>query len=81
MIQDISILHKINLVRIYEYEINSNFLFHKEELAILSKKVERAKKIEQASSADEVLMEEIREYKVQVFPCLFPSIFTFTEMR
>ena len=33
-------------------------------MAILRRKVERAKKIEQASSADEVLLEEIREYKV-----------------
>ncbi len=30
----------------------------------LRKKIERAKKIEMASSADEVLMEEIKEYKV-----------------
>ena len=33
-------------------------------MASLRRKVERAKKIEMASSADEVLMEEIREYKV-----------------
>ena len=37
-----------------------------EELAILRKKLDRAKKIEMASSADEVLMEEIREYKEQL---------------
>ena len=30
----------------------------------MRKKLDRAKKIEMASSADEVLMEEIREYKV-----------------
>ncbi len=30
----------------------------------MRKKLERVKKIEQASSADEVLLEEIREYKV-----------------
>ena len=35
-----------------------------EEVVNLRKKVERAKKIEMASSADEVLQEEIREYKV-----------------
>ena len=33
-------------------------------MASLRKKIERAKKIEMASSADEVLMEEIKEYKV-----------------
>lgn len=38
--------------------------FHQEEVASLRRKVERAKKIEMASSADEVLLEEIREYKV-----------------
>ena len=32
-------------------------------MASLRKKIERAKKIEMASSADEVLMEEIKEYK------------------
>lgn len=37
-----------------------------EEVASLRRKVERAKKIEMASSADEVLMEEIREYKEQL---------------
>lgn len=37
-----------------------------EELATLRKKLDRAKKIEMASSADEVLMEEIREYKEQL---------------
>jgi E3 ubiquitin-protein ligase BRE1 len=37
-----------------------------EELASLRKKLDRAKKIEMASSADEVLMEEIREYKEQL---------------
>ena len=35
-------------------------------MASLRKKIERAKKIEMASSADEVLMEEIKEYKVKV---------------
>ncbi|CAD5122519.1 DgyrCDS10941 [Dimorphilus gyrociliatus] len=38
----------------------------KEEVASSRKKLERAKKIEQASSADEVLMEEIKEYKEQL---------------
>ncbi|KAK2140818.1 hypothetical protein LSH36_1238g00029 [Paralvinella palmiformis] len=37
-----------------------------EELASVRRKLERAKKIEMASSADEVLMEEIREYKEQL---------------
>lgn len=37
-----------------------------EEVASLRRKVERAKKIEMASSADEVLLEEIREYKEQL---------------
>ncbi|ESO00725.1 hypothetical protein HELRODRAFT_192589 [Helobdella robusta] len=37
-----------------------------EELAVLRKKLDRVKKIEMASSADEVLMEEIREYKEQL---------------
>ncbi|KAI0217731.1 E3 ubiquitin-protein ligase BRE1B [Lamellibrachia satsuma] len=37
-----------------------------EEIASLRRKLERAKKIEQASSADDVLMEEIREYKEQL---------------
>ena len=37
-----------------------------EDVAILRRKVERAKKIELASSADEVLLEEIREYKEQL---------------
>jgi E3 ubiquitin-protein ligase BRE1 len=36
----------------------------KEELASARRRIERAKKIETASSADEVLMEEVREYKV-----------------
>lgn len=34
-----------------------------EEIASLRRKVERAKKFEMADRADEVLMEEIREYK------------------
>ena len=34
-------------------------------MVTLRKKLERAKKIEMASSADEVLQEEIREYKVR----------------
>ena len=38
-----------------------------EELASLRRKLERVKKIELASSADEVLMEEIKEYKVQIY--------------
>jgi len=37
-----------------------------EDIAALRRKVERAKKIEMASSADEVLMEEIKEYKEQL---------------
>lgn len=37
-----------------------------EEQQSLRKKLERMKKIEMASSADEVLQEEIREYKVRV---------------
>ena len=40
-------------------------------MASLRKTLERVKKIEQASSADEVVMEEIREYKVGVRPPLF----------
>ena len=35
-----------------------------EEVAGLRRKLERAKKIELAGTADEVLMEEIKEYKV-----------------
>ena len=41
--------------------------FTQEELASLRRKLERVKKIELASSADEVLMEEIKEYKVQIY--------------
>jgi len=37
-----------------------------EDVSSLRRKLERAKKIEMASSADEVLMEEIREYKEQL---------------
>jgi len=37
-----------------------------EEMAGLRKKIERAKKFELANTADEVLMEEIREYKEQL---------------
>ncbi|CAH1802344.1 unnamed protein product [Owenia fusiformis] len=37
-----------------------------EEVAILRRKLERAKKIEQAGTADEILMEEIKEYKEQL---------------
>ena len=36
-----------------------------EEVARMRRKLERAKRIEMASSADEVLLEEIREYKVK----------------
>ena len=42
------------------------FFKFQEDVASLRRKLERAKKIEMASSADEVLMEEIREYKVGV---------------
>jgi len=45
---------------------NTDMCGIQEELAILRKKLDRAKKIEMASSADEVLMEEIREYKEQL---------------
>ena len=37
-----------------------------EEVAKLSRKLERSKKIEMAGAADEVLMEEIKEYKEQL---------------
>ena len=37
-----------------------------EESAILKRKVERLKKIEMASDMDEILKEEIREYKVRM---------------
>ena len=42
------------------------FKRNQEDVASLRRKVERAKKIEMASSADEVLLEEIREYKEQL---------------
>ena len=45
--------------------VQYRYYMSQEEIASLRRKVERAKKIEQASSADDVLMEEIREYKVE----------------
>jgi hypothetical protein len=42
-----------------------------EEVVNLRKKVERAKKIEMANNADEVLQEELREYKVFIFCCSY----------
>ena len=42
-----------------------------EESAILKRKVERLKKIEMASDMDEILKEEIREYKVSLDWYLF----------
>ena len=39
-------------------------LFPQEEVAKLQRKLERSQKIEQAGAADEVLLEEIKEYKV-----------------
>lgn len=49
---------------LYKHLITLIFRFVKEELAILRRKAERMKKMEQAgSSMDEVLLEEIREYK------------------
>lgn len=37
-----------------------------EEIAIMRRKLERTKKIEMAGGADEVLMAEISEYKVNI---------------
>ena len=53
---------------VYFDPFTCSILFFKfqEDVASLRRKLERAKKIEMASSADEVLMEEIREYKVGV---------------
>ena len=39
--------------------------FIQEEVAKLNRKLERSKKIEMAGAADEVLLEEIKEYKVR----------------
>ncbi len=44
-------------------------------MAILRRKLDRVKKIEMANSADEVLQEEIREYKVKT------SILSFSTNR
>lgn len=37
-----------------------------EELALVQRKLERSQKIEQKGNSDEVLLEEIREYKVSI---------------
>ena len=40
------------------------FALLQEEVAKLNRKLERSKKIEMAGAADEVLLEEVKEYKV-----------------
>ena len=44
--------------------IRCRWFFYQEELASVKKKYERSQKIEQMGNSDEVLLEEIREYKV-----------------
>ena len=47
------------------------FRVFQEEVAKLQRKLERSQKIEQAGAADEVLLEEIKEYKVRTHQTLW----------
>lgn len=61
-------INRLQVENLFDF-IHRHRIFHwthfQEEISMLKKKLERAKKIEKADTADEVLLEEIRELKVE----------------